>query len=268
MKLSIKKEKNWLLFLFFFILILTIVIVLNLFENKVKNFFYSISFPFQNFFWQSGKKISNFFEGISQFKNLKKENESLKSKIQELLAQNASLLELKKENESLRNALNIGLEKEFKLILVKVIGKDISQDFLLINKGAKDGIFTELPVITQEKVLVGKITKVYENFSKVMLITDKNSSFSAKVSDSDPEIFGIAKGKGNLKVSFEMVPQEKEIKEGDILVTSVLGGVFPPGILVGKLENIKKSDLKPFQEADIIPFFNEKELDFLFIIIS
>ena len=248
----------------FAVLAAAVIIALNFFQNKVRNFFYLVSSPLQASLWQAGDRVSDFFATITEFRNLKKENEELKLKIQSLLAENTSLKELKNENETLRTALNLGLEKEFKLTLVQVIGKDISQDSLIINKGAKDGLTKDLPVITEQKNLVGRINEVYENFSKVMLISNKDSSFDAKISEQ--EIFGVVKGRGGLKAFIDRVPQDKEIKPGDILVTSVLGGVFPAGLLVGEIKEVKKSDLEPFQQAEISPFFDIGKLGNLFVI--
>ncbi len=264
MKLSVKKGRNWRNILLFAVLAAVVIVGLTFFQNPVRYFFYLLSAPIQKTFWQAGDRVSDFFETISEIKNLKKENEEIKSKNQLLTAENASLVELKKENETLRAALNLGLEKDFKLTLVQVIGKDISQDSLIINKGSKHGLSEGLPVITEQKNLVGKISEVYENFSKVMLIFNKESSFDAKISDE--EIYGVIKGKGNLKIFLDLVPQDKEIKQGDILVTSVLGGIFPKGLLVGEIREIKKSDLEPFQQAEISPLFDIKELKNLFVI--
>ena len=260
----------------FAVLAVGVIVALNFFQKQVRNSFYLISAPIQKTFWQAGDKVSDFFETITEIKNLKKENEEIKLKIQLLTAENASLVELKKENETLRAALNLGLEKDFKLTLVQVIGKDISQDSLLINKGSKHGLSEGLPVITEQKNLVGKISEVYENFSKVMLIFNKESSFDAKIlapyrtessgAGSAQEIYGVIKGKGNLKIFLDLVPQDKEIKQGDILVTSVLGGIFPKGLLVGEIREIKKSDLEPFQQAEISPFFDIGKLGNLFVI--
>jgi len=264
MKFSVKKGRNWRNILLFAVLAVGIIVALNFFQNPVRNFFYSMSAPIQASLWQAGDRVSNFFETITEIKSLKKENEDLKLKINSLLAENASLKELKNENEALRIALNLGLEKEFRLTLVQVIGKDISQDSLLINKGSKEGLSEGFPVITEQKNLVGKISEVYENFSKVMLIFNKESSFDAKMSDE--EIYGVIKGKGNLKLFLDLVPQDKEIKQGDILVTSVLGGIFPNGLLVGEIREIKKSDLEPFQQAEISPLFDIGKLGNLFVI--
>ncbi|GAG43041.1 unnamed protein product, partial [marine sediment metagenome] len=176
----------------------------------------------------------------------KNETDNLKFENQALLSQIVTLKELENENKTLREALKIGLEKDFKLILSQIIGKDISQDFILVDKGEKDGVSEGVPVITQQKVLVGKICEVYESFSKVMLISNKKSSFDVKILDKD--ISGVIKGKGDFKILLDLVPRDKEIFNGDTVISSSMGGIFPSGLLVGRIKEIKKSDVDPFQK--------------------
>ncbi len=250
------------------VLLIALFAVLNLtaIAKEIKNFFYLVSSPIQKTLLGAGDRVSDFFESITEIKNLKKENEELRLKIEALISENAKLRELKKENETLRIALGIGLEKEFKLLLAEVIGKDISQDTLLINLGLKDGISKSLPVINQQKALVGKIGEVYSNYSKVILISNKESSFDAKISESDVQ--GVAMGKENGKLFFDLVSKEKEIKEGDLVVTTALGGVFPSGLLVGEIGKVFRSDVEAFQQAEILPTFDIGELETLFIIVN
>jgi len=243
-----------------------VILLLNFYKANVKNFFYRISEPIQKVFWRAGNKVSDFFETISEIRNLKKENEELKLKNQELLAQIALLEELKKENERLREALNIGLEKEFTIVLAQVIGKDISQDFILINKGSEDGISENLPVITQQKILLGKISEVYKNYSKVILISNKESSFDGKILEK--ETLGQVLGKGDFEVLFDLISPEQEITEGDLVETSALGGTFPKGLLVGQIREVKRSDIQPFYQAEISPFFDLGKLEMVFIILD
>jgi rod shape-determining protein MreC len=252
--------------LIFIISLILILFLLNFYQKEVKNFFYKISEPIQKTFWRGGMKISNFFETISEIKRLKSENENLKLRNQELLAQIANLSELKKENEILREALDLGLEKEFKISLAQIISKDISQDFILVNKGSKDGIEENMPVITSQKILVGKIYKVYKNYSRAMLLTNKENSFGGKIVGK--ETLGEVSGEGNLKIIFDLIPQEKEISEGDLVETTVLGGVFPKGLLVGKIGKIQKSDVQSFYQAEISPFFDPDKLETIFIILN
>lgn len=250
----------------FIISFILIIFLLNFYQKEVKNFFYKISEPIQKILWQAGKKVSIFFETLAETSSLKKENEEIKLKIQELLAENIFLKELKKENEILREALNLGLEKEFELSLAQVIGKDISEDFILINKGFEDGVSKNLPVITSQKILLGRINKVYKNYSKVMLLTNKESSFDGKIAEK--EILGQVLGKGNFKAIFDLIPPEKEISEGDLVETSALGGIFPKGLLVGKIGKVQKSDIQTFYQAEISPLFDLNKLEIVFIILE
>lgn len=246
------------------VVIILLLLVLNFFNQGVKNFFYRMSSPIQRFLWQGVNNIADFFSS-----SLKMETLELRIKNQELLNQVSLLNDLEKENQTLREALEINLQKDFKMILAQVISKDVSEDSILIDKGSNDGISKDMPVINQQKVLFGKVNEVYRNFSKVVLTTDKNFVFDAKVqsaSANGEEIYGVVKGKGNLSFYFDLVSKNAEIKEGDILITSGLEGNFPKNLLVGKIEKIKKEDTKPFQTADIIPFFDLKETNSLFII--
>ncbi len=248
------------------ILLVVFFTALNLtnFSKTVKNLFYLLSSPIQKTLLKMGDKTSDFLAGFFQAESLKKENENYQLKIQELLAKNTSLPELKKENEVLREALKLGLEKDFKLVLAEVIGKDVSQDYILIDEGFQNGTLEGMPVITEQRILVGKISEVYKNFSKVILISNPKISFDAEIADS--EIFGMVKGKGNLNVLFDLIPREKQIEKGEVVITSALGGIFPKGLLVGETAEVRKSDIEPFQTAQIKPAFDFSKIEKLFII--
>ena len=250
--------------LVFLLLVLLVVFNFTGFSTNIKNFFFSLSSPVQKSFWQGGKNVSDFLAGVFNAGALKKETEGLRLENQELLARIAVLSELEKENEVLRQALGLGLEKEPELILARVMNKDISQDSVLINKGEKDGVAEGMTVITGQKVLVGRVGSVYDRFSEVVLISNKDSSFGASIVERD--IDGIIRGKGSSNLSLDLIPREKEIFDNDVVITSALGGIYPHGLLVGQVKTIKKSDVDPFQSADIRPAFEVNSLDYLFII--
>ena len=243
-----------------------IVLSLNFFQGEVKGFFYSTSSSIQKTLRQTGDNVSDFFEGIFSGKSLKKENEVLKLRIQELLAEKISLQEFKEENQTLRNILEIGLQKDFRLALAEVINKDIDQDSILINQGLKDGLSEGMPVITQERVLLGKITEVYKDFARLSLISNKGSSFDAEIPDRDAS--GVIKGKGGFQIDLDLVSQDKEVEKGDLVVSASLGGIYPKGLLIGLIKEVERSDIKPFYQIEVSPFFDLKEIDRVLVILD
>lgn len=256
----LKKNKIWL----GLIVLVLVFVLLNVFQKETRGFFYSFSAPIQKVFWRAGDSTSNFFLGIFLSGNLKERADQLEASNQKLLSQIISLKESEQENQSLRKALEIELQKEFKLSLAQIISKDVSQDSILIDKGEKDNILKDMPVITEEKVLVGRVIDVYDKFSKVMLISNKNSSFDAKEPGS--LISGVIKGVGNGALFFDLIPSEAELNEGDVICTSSISGIYPEGLLVGKIKSIRKSDIESFQQAEIEPSFNLSSIENLFII--
>jgi rod shape-determining protein MreC len=249
--------------LFLLLLVLTLFYQLR---DFLKNFAYFIFSPFQRFFLKLQKDIFLFFETVSEIKSLKKENENLKSEIKKLIVEKESLKELEKENRTLREALSLGLEKEFKLKMTRFLGKDAAQDVFLIDKGKEEGIEEGKVVILPEKVLVGKIMKVYPNFSKVKVFTFKDFSFDVEIGEE--KFVALAKGQGNFKAKIELIPKEKEIFPGQMVFTSALGGNFPKGILVGEIKEVKDSDIFGYQEAILEPAFQLKNLNYLFVILN
>jgi len=262
MRLNRKFEKN--IGIIIFIIISIFILNLSPFSRGIKDFFYSISSPIQLWLWEKGSNTSGFFSSILKAEDLKQENESLKAQNQDLISGNIELERLKRENEILRTALGLGLEKEFDLEIAHVIGKEISDDYLIINKGFSNGIRSGFPVITENKVLIGKITEVYENISKAELLSSKNSSFDIEILEKD--IYSLAKGKGNSEILLDLIAREEKIDIGDKVITSALGGNFPKALLVGEVKNIKKSDTAAFQQAEVKLSFEIKDLRDIFII--
>ncbi len=264
-KIALSKILIGVVVLFLFLL------VLNLFQKQIKNYFYLLSSPIEKKLWSAGVDSSVFFTSLFNSNGIAQENENLKSENQELLDKISSLQDAARENQAIKEATANNQDKNFKLVLVESMGLDTNNDIISINKGSADGISLNMAVINSQNVLFGKIFKVYKNFSEVILISNENSVLDVKIQQDDPAkapIHGVIKGKGNLGVYLDLVPTDSEIKSGDILITSALEGIFPKDLLVGKIILKNKSDLKPFQTAEIEPFYNIKNTDKLFVILD
>ena len=255
--MSYNPVKKRLLVLFIFLVVFGI---LGLFSGQIKSFFYNKSLNLQLMFWQSGRAQKT-DEAVAK---LVEENQKLLSRL-------ADLETTKKENEFFRQALGLGLEKEFDLILAQATAKNTFtfkgitfEDSILINKGKNDGIRKDFPVILADKILVGKVAEVYDSFSRVVLISNKDSMIDVEIQDAG--LFALAKGEGNLKIALDLFPKDKELNDGALAYTGALGGIYPSGLVLGQIRNIKKIDNEAFIRADIEPAFDLAQLDRVFVI--
>jgi rod shape-determining protein MreC len=257
---------KWNNFLVFVIVIIFLLVLANVFQKETRGFFYWFSSPIQDYLWQAGDSTSDFFNGIFHYASLDNKLDELKQENQGLTAEIIQLKEVEEENETLRQALGIELQKEYNLSIAKIISKDLSEDYILINKGSKDNVKENAAVITENKVLVGLVKKVYGNYSKVMLPSNKEMSFDVKVQQEDKEVAAVARGQGNLRIALTLIPQQEEIFQGDTITTSYLGGVFPESLLVGTVRNVARNDIDPFQTAEIENALDISELKNVLII--
>jgi len=232
--------------------------ILSFFNSGIKNFFYSQSEKLQASLWQNGSNSS------FSMQNQEELNKKLIEENQKLLSQLGDLENIQNENKFLREALDLQLNKDFELILGRVMGKDIAKDFILLNIGSKDGVKQGFPVVLSNKILLGKVIDVYPDYSRVMLITDKKSKIDVEIPDSKG--FALVKGDGGLKMSMDMFPKDKELNEGSLVLTSALGGNYPEGMVVGKIKNVKNFDNEAFKKSDIELVFNLNEINNVFVI--
>ncbi len=243
--------------------------LLNLFGNQIKNYFYEAAAPLSKMVWSVGDITHIFLASFLQTKSLREENSNLQKENQQLLAQVSSLQETVKEHQALQEVTLNTKGDNFTLLVAGTIRLDAVNDNILINKGSDDGITENMPVISTQKVVYGKISKVYKNFSEVTLISNSHSVVDVKIQQGDPlqnPIYGAVKGQGNLSIYLDLVSPDAKINQGDTLITSGLEGIFPKDLLVGKVINTNKNDLVPFQTASIQPFLNINAIDNVFVV--
>ncbi|MEI6221342.1 MAG: rod shape-determining protein MreC [bacterium] len=221
--------------------------------------------------------LQSFNQGLLNLGMLRKENVTLRSENERLVAENAKLKELEGENESLRDL--VGLERELHLSLVpaEIIGKEPSNfiQVLTIDKGARNKIKKGQPVVTSMGqgtigVLVGQIIEVTETTAKILVITDKDSVIPAKVQSSSTE--GLVKGEGlGYSLVMEYIQQEDVFKEKDVVVTSGLGSekglLFPKGLYIGVVNKIEGDPSDVFQRATIRSLVNFNQLEMVAVLI-
>ncbi|MDA1337181.1 MAG: rod shape-determining protein MreC [bacterium] len=248
--------KYKLIVLLFFV---SAVLILSVSSGSVRGTFTSLFSPMQSLIWKSGTTITDSFSEVSRerVQELVEENFALRGKL-------LSFEEMAKENERLREALGALPKKEFDLLFSEIIGKEVERDVLMLNKGAKEGVRQGMPVITQGRVAVGTIGEVFLHTAKLHLLSLKGGASDVKVQGR--EVVGVLRGIGRYRALLDLIPQEEELKEGDVIVTSSLGGLLPDDLLIGEVTSIEKSDLTAFQGGNVELFFQVKKENSLFIL--
>ena len=122
-----------------------------------------------------------------------------------------------------------------------------------------------MPVVTVEGV-VGQVLTSSPNYSKVLLATDPNSAID--VITQQTRVQGIVKGLGRDAFALHYVLKSAAVEKGDFIITSGLGGVFPKGLMVGTVSEIRKSPRGMFQDIEIQPAVDFTQLEHLIIIMK
>ena len=152
------------------------------------------------------------------------------------------------------------------LVLASVIGQDLFglNRYFLIDKGRGDGIREKSAVITAGNLLVGRVVETLDSFSKVRLLTDPGSRVSALLQDS--EVTGLVKSNHGLDLIIDLLPQGEAVRENETVVTSGLAGLFPAGLLIGRIQTVVSSDAQISQIAKIKPAVDFANLKKVFVI--
>jgi rod shape-determining protein MreC len=189
-----------------------------------------------------------------------KENDRLKKQNAELRGKIHELREVSQENARLRGLLDMRERSQFEGVGTRIIGLDASAWFqsFTIDIGSNDGIEPGMPVVSEEG-LVGTVVSVAGNSSKVLPIVDMNSAVDVVASRSRAR--GMLVGRGRERAIVSYLERSEDVREGDILVTSGLGGAYPPGLPVAIIREVRPKTYGLFQDAyvDTIARFSRLE---------
>lgn len=231
----------------------------------IKNVFFNTSSWFLHFFDKVADGISDFWKSFLNTKNLKKENESLRSKEAASISQTSKIQELERENKLLKEKLGLFDYQNQILAQVRGVGDDMTS--IIISQGKKSGAVVNSPVVSKENIAIGRIIDSYPGYSKVVLLTNFGSSNQTAVMTQDTRARGILYGDGaRNNLVLKMVSREEEIKIGDKIITSGFDNIFPKDLLVGEIVELKKDDLGIFQEAKVRPYADFGGLEEVFVI--
>jgi rod shape-determining protein MreC len=212
--------------------------------------------------------LQDFFTAPRDIASLRQQNSELQNDVAELQAQVIQLQQQVGETQVLAALVDFSRARpENTYRAAAVIGRDPSPflHYIIINRGSNDGIRRGMPVVTNQG-LVGRVDAVIANAARVQLITDPASSVNVRLQNAEEE--GALVGSVTGDVVLELIPQDAEVETGDLVLTSGLGGGYPPDLIVGQVVNIRSRDYDLFQQATVQPVVDFNRLQIVLIIVN
>jgi len=269
---KIYSTKNIMIFITVFCLILIIYSWENNREaNAIEQTISYVIIPVQNGVNEVGDWIYSKYDFLRNLNDLEKMNTELKQELDQLQYENHILEQNKIELERLRKLYELDKRyADYPKIGAQVIGKDPSNWYntLIINKGTDDGL-KENMVVLAGNGLVGHITKVGANFATVQTIINDNVNVSGKIMRTSD--LCIVKGDQTLVseeafARVEYILDSANIVKGDEVVTSHLGGIYPPGIMIGTIKEIEDDPHQMTKKAILEPVVDFKHIEEVLVI--
>jgi rod shape-determining protein MreC len=254
-----------------FIVLAGIVLTLSPHNMRtVQASFLGVISPFLKTGSSMEKKYREFREGLKTLEQLESDNKNLVISNKDLSATNQTLRTLEAENNKLRNALGYSQRSIFRLVPARIVARDASTWYnsVVIDRGEKEGIKPDMCVLTEEG-LVGKTSIVSDHAATVILIADETCRVAVNVKDSREQ--GIVRGERTSSnslplISLSFLSKQANLQAGQEVFTSGVGGVFPPGVLIGQVRDFKVRELDGY--ATIVPAVDLTTLEDVFVVVS
>jgi len=217
------------------------------------------------------ERIGDLFPVVRTHRQLAADNAKLRAENQHLRRQLVELQHHRSENQQLRSLLQIKQAAPWRTVGARVIGRDASNWWksIQIDRGSEDGIRPDLPVLSATG-LIGKTVEVTARESRVLLLLDATCKVGALLESSREP--GIVSGthatlgrEPRLQMCF--VDRKSQVKVGDAVYTSGLGGIFPRGILIGVVTDADLDSQGLYQNVELKPAADFRRLEEVMVII-
>ncbi|MCL2229578.1 MAG: rod shape-determining protein MreC [Treponema sp.] len=259
------------------IIVSTVMLLLSSsnFMHGVKNAGLSVFSGIRGGIYEVTSFVSRTVLSIGELSDLRKEHADLLRQLDRFEELERSNAEIYQENVRLKEQLEFSRTLRYRRIPAQISGRDPDNLFsaIVINKGSFSGVSDNMAVVAWQngtQALVGKVvhTGVFE--SLVLPIFDMNSLVSSRLSVSRFE--GIIEGQGNSETPLLMrfVPRRarEEINIGDVIITSGMGGIFPAGINIGRVNGVNTLEYETTLEIEVTPMIDFSRLEYIFVIES
>lgn len=235
--------------------------------NSFERVVLTLSAPFMGVVADADRFVLSLWNDYMALVSVRKENVYLRETVRGLNSRIIQSQDALIENERLKRLLALRGSVRQPSVAVNVIGEESAPWYrsIIIDRGAVDGLADGMPVVATSGV-VGRVVKVAANSARVLLLTDHASSISAMIQRSRAR--GVLKGKGGSSCSLEFTVRDDDVKVGDIVITSGIGGVFQKGIPLGEVTMVRKGEYGMFQAIDVRPAVNTYHLEEMLVVLQ
>lgn len=180
------------------------------------------------------------------------ENDRLRAQNEADEVEIARLTNVQDENAELRALLGFTQKQKPAPIIARVTARtpEAGAHTILLDRGSDDGVAADMPVVAASGVLVGKIFKVERTSSVALLLIDTRSRVGAEVQNA-LRTQGLVQGERGLSLEMQLIPQNEEVKTGDLIVTSGIEPLMPKGLVIGRVNEIQTQEKSPFKTAAV-----------------
>lgn len=216
-------------------------------------------------------KVSHWFgaetEWLTHGRSVAADNQRLRARVAELEEANASLREAQTSYDRLRADMGFVQEKGQPKIPADVIAlrPDLKFDTLIIARGSGDGIKPNSVVVTKNGV-VGRVFEVEPGTASVLMLTDQKSGIGARVQRAGSRVVGVCEGNNSSLLTMLGLGNDADIKVGDVIVTSGLGGVFPKGLVIGVVSDVQLDTANVGKLVHVRPRVNFDRLEEVYVL--
>jgi len=236
--------------------------------SSTSNVFTSSLVGLQTWFSARFVAVQDFFTAPRDSASLRQRNAELEGEVADLQSQVIQLQQEVGETEILAALVDFSRARpENTYRAAAVIGRDPSPflHYVIINRGSNDGILRGMPVVTNQG-LIGRVDAVIADAARVQLITDPASNVNVHLQNAETEASLVGSITGD--VTLELIPQDINIQTGDLVLTSGLGGDYPPDLIIGQVVSVRSRDFDLFQQATVQPVVDFNRLEIVLVIVN
>ena len=200
--------------------------------------------------------VTGYFQSFVNLRSAQSENDALKQRVQELEVEVQQKKELAKENENLKSLLQLKNESNYKVLPAQIIGRDPSLwfDSAIINRGSLDGVKLNMPIVNNGG-LIGRVIAVSPITAQINLVTKEKSGLGGVIGElGNSNALGVVSGNGKREL-LEMgyIPGTIEVQVGEMVYTTGQDGIYPAGLKIGEVAEVKPGSATVTQQIFIKP---------------